>query len=179
MPPHATTPSGPFTTASRKAAYGTDASADAMPLVALAAMRVDASDPDSISAFRRAALNTVDHLETAVERLVEERNALAAKLSYRLDMPAVGKGVALLLAEMRRAVGEEDEPARKWLASTFTAVLVGPPEVARGVVDGIESRIEQMCSARPATKAATVPADTWATPIAAASTRTSHTGDLP
>ncbi len=141
--------------------YGSDPAADVASLAALSAMRADA-EPASVAGFRRAALNTVDHLETQLERTVEERNLAAAKLSYRLDAAGMAKGAAVLLAELRRVIGEGDEAARRWLASQFAAVLAGTPETSAEVVAGIAGRVGRLGSERPGLAAAQVLAGDWA-----------------
>lgn len=149
-------------------AYGTDPGADALALSELASLRVVASDSDSVSAFRRAALNTVDHLEEVVERLVAERNALSAKLAYRLDLEAVTRGVLLALGELRRALGEDDLDARRWLASQLAALLAADTHVAAEVASRLVGAVNQLADGRPRLRETSVGAGEWAAAMSAA-----------
>lgn len=159
--------SGTRTSGGDRQAYGTDPGADALPLSELASLRVVAADTDSVSAFRRAALNTVDHLEEAVEHLVAERNALSAKLAYRLDVEAVTRGVLLAVGELRRAIGEDDVDARRWLASQLAALLAADAQTAAEIGSRLVGAVNQLADGRPRLRAASVGAGEWAAAMSA------------
>lgn len=142
-------------------AYGSDPGADALPLAALAQMRFNESDPD-FAAFRRAALNTVDHLESELETVIAQRNTLSSKLTYRLDARGMARGAVSLLVELRKAVGEADEAGRRWLAGQVAAVLTGPTEPTGVLTSRIADRVEELAEGRPGLREATLRASTWA-----------------
>lgn len=151
-------------------AYGADPGADALSLGELASMHVEASDRDTVTAFRRSALNTVDHLETTVERLVAERNALSAKLAYRLDVEAVTRGILLAVSELRRAIGEDDIDARRWLASQLAALAGGDARVAAEVSSRLVGAVGQLGVGRPRLRDASLTAGEWAAAMGASAT---------
>lgn len=158
------------TSGETRQAYGADPGADALGLGELASMRVEASDRDSVAAFRRSALNTVDHLEGVVEQLVAERNALSAKLAYRLDVEAITRGMLLAAGELRRAIGEDDVEARRWLASQLAAVLGGDARVAAEISSRLVGAVGQLAAGRPRLRDASLAAGDWAAAMGATAT---------
>lgn len=155
--------------AAQRRVYGSDPSVDAASLGGLAAMRVEPGkgfDTDSVNEFRRAALNTVDYLETVVERLSAERDAMSAKLAYPLTMPAMARGVAALAVEMRKGLGEGDLPARRWLAAQVSAILTADPASSDQAASALGGLVADLMSSRPGCATASVAAGEWAGMVA-------------